>query len=327
MSARRMTGLGLAALMSAGMLQAAFAAQSAEDIAAAHVAAKGYTAVDLGKLEQDLDRTLRATGDTGDMIPKDVDLSPIEKALLLVDLEEKPINRLRYVLRYGQQLVGEEMVSFVDVERYNLGPAIRKDAIDSYGAENVGDAAVFGIGPHVAWRFVTQQTVKSAALLLAASRREISDEEAGTRDCLPRTCLSFETLDELATWKEASPPAEMPQVAYTAVLKSGAGDEIVEEVSPAMQAVQLGLAADIAELDGDSFGWTLPDPVGPPSDKPYLVMLIDRNLGQDIMSDAAVGIAKLDKDHDQRWARLSGGIFDGKAQQTVSTAKGPLRKR
>ena len=55
--------------------------------------------------------------------------------------------------------------------------------------------------------------------------------------------------------------------------------------------------------------------------------MIDRNLGQETMSDAVLGIAKVDKDHDQRWVRLSGGVFDGRAVQTTSEAAGPLVKR
>ena len=188
-------------------------------------------------------------------------------------------------------------------------------------------AKVFGVGPHVEWRFVTQPTAKLAALVLSASRREISNGEAAARNCLPRTCLSLDTFDDLAEWTEPQPLAEMPQTAYPATTSSGVGDEITQEIAPAAQALELAIAAKIAAPKDGGFLWTIPGRAAPPSPDPYVVVVIDRNLGQETMSDAVLGIAKLDKDRDQRWVRLSAGVFDALPVQSIFRATGSLTKR
>ena len=297
---------------------------SVDGAAAAYVTREGYASVDPAELDQALAMLLNESRRRAE---RDADLSAMEQALLLVDLEERPLQRARHVLRYGQQTIDRVDVSFIDLQRYNLGPAIRLDAIDSYGAENVADAEAFGVGPHVAWRFVMLPTAKLSALLLAASRREIADEEAAGRNCLPRACPSLDPIDDLADWSDPQTAAGLPPTPYPFVVSTAHDDTVPDEIAPAAQALELAIAAGIASPGADGLLWSFPERAGHSSPDPFVVVVIDRNLGQEAMSAAVLGIAKVDKDHDQRWVRLSGGVSDGLAVQTISEAAGPLVKR
>lgn len=291
-----------------------------DQAAAAYIGVTGFQAQALENLEGALGDLIGA--DPAAMIPKDADVSPIEKALLLLDTQETPVSRARYVLRYNQESIANVELSFIDVQRYNLGPTIHEQTVADYGADNTAPLEVFGVGPHVEWRFVTQPTAKQAALLLAASRREISDAEAAAADCLPRLCLSLEPLDGLAHWSDSADSEQPPlPVAYPPI---GPADEGSSEVAPAYQALELAIAAGLASASAEDVVWTLPERQGADTDSPFLVVLIDRNLGQETMSDAALGVAKLGLDSDERWTRVSSytdgtGIVEG-----VTTAPGPL---
>ncbi|NDW05709.1 hypothetical protein [Jiella pacifica] len=311
-------------LVLAGATDAPAKPLSVDGAATAYVMRDGYASIDPAELDQAL---MTLLGESGGRVEPGADLSAIEQALLLVDLEEQPLQRARYVLRYGQQTIDRVEVSFIDLQRYNLGPAIRLDAIDSYEAENVADAEAFGVGPHVAWRFVTQPTAKLSAMLLTASRREIADEEAAGRNCLPCACLSLDPIDDLADWSDPQTAAALPPTPYPSVVSTVHDDTVTDEIAPAAQALELAIAAGIAAQGADGLLWSFPERAGHSSPDPFVVVVIDRNLGQETMSDAVIGIAKVDKDHDQRWVRLSGGVFDGRVVQTISEAAGPLVKR
>ena len=309
------------ALIVAALSQPAWAQSGVDAAARAYVAATGFEVLPIEHIEGYLNDLIDA--DPAAMLPADADISPIEKAFLLLDGQEVPLPRARYVLRYNQAVVDGITLSLIDIERYNMGPTIRDDTARAYGAENTAGPEAFGIGPHVAWRFVTQPTSKTAALLLSASRREIDDAEAATRSCLPRTCLSLDPLDNLAEWSDgAVNEALLREVAYPA-LGPSEFDPDAQEIVPAYQSLELGLAAGIATLDDAGVVWTMPERQGGDTASPFLVVLVDRNLGQDIGSDAALGIAKLGLDSQEHWVRISGS-FNGGAATTLSRADGPL---
>lgn len=258
-----------------------------------------------------------------EMVSAGRDISPIEKALLLIDTQEEPLPRARYLLRYGQRTFDGVVASFIEVERFNLGPATRLEAVAAYGAGNVAEPEIFGIGPHVAWRFVTVPAAKSAAVLVAAGRTEIDDDVAMERSCLARTCLSLDTLDELSSWEEwVQLGEELVPVAYPAVV-----DIDGEELAPAYQALELGLHAGLAKAEDGGVVWTIPSPLGPETGAPFIAVLIDRNLGQEIMSDAALGIAPLDKEGAEQWTRISGGIWADVPSRRLTRSSGPLVAR
>lgn len=311
----------LALLILAGPTAAADPVQEAAD---AFVHAKGFHSQNLDNVEGALADLLG--GDRDAMIPPGADISPIEKAFLLLDSQETPLPRTRYLLRYNEQVVGGITLSLIDVERYNLGPAVREETIAEFGADQTADPAAFGVGPHVEWRIVTQPVAKAAALLLAASRREISDTTAAARDCLPRTCLSPTPLDDVAAWSTGDQRQEpFHIVAYPAIGPSEFSPE-EHEIVPAYQALELGIMAGIATADEASgVSWTIPSRQGGNTDTPLLVIEIDHNLGQDIYSDAALGIGKLGKDSSERWVRISGTYYDKAISETRATAEGPLK--
>lgn len=309
------------ALLLAGLTLPALAQSAVDQAAQAYVSADGFEPQAIEHIEGALDDLL---GGAEGMVPLDADISPIEKALLLIDTQESPLLRTRTLLRYSQRTMDGVAVSFIDIQRYNLGPAIREETIAEYGAENTADPEAFGVGPHVEWRFVTQPTSKEAALLLAAGRHEISDAEAAQKSCLPRPCLSLDTLDGAGQWAEpAAVDRPLIETAYPAVIDSDFGDGSTE-ISPAYLALELGIDAGIATADDQGILWTMPERQGGESDSPILVVIIDRNLGQETMSDAAMGIAKMGLDSEEYWVRISGGAFDGQMVQSASTAPGPL---
>lgn len=302
----------------------ALAADPVQGAADAFVKAKGFQSQNLENIEGALADLIG--GDRDAMIPPGADISPIEKAFLLLDTQETPLPRSRYLLRYNEQVVGGITLSLIDIERYNLGPAVRAETIAEFGADQTAEPAAFGIGPHVEWRIVTQPVAKAAALLLAASRREISDSAAAARDCLPRTCLSLTPLDGVATWSEGEQRQEpFHVVAYPAIGPSEFDPEN-HEIVPAYQALELGIMAGIATADdAGGVSWAIPGRQGGNNVTPLLVIEIDHNLGQDIFSDAALGIGKLGKDSAERWVRIGGNYFDKAIAETRSTAEGALK--
>ena len=164
------------------------------------------------------------------------------------------------------------------------------------------------MGPSVIWRFVTQPTAKSAALLLAASRRELTEKSATRRNCLIRACLSLDTIDALADWREWQPlDAALPEVAYPPLTPS-TFSEGEEELRPAVLALQVALAAGLASQDAEGIVWNMPERQGGDESAPRC------------SHDLEMGL-----DSEEYWTRIAGGYFGGQAQWQITTAQGPLR--
>ena len=256
-------------VLALGMSYAAAAEeQAAEKAARAYAGYQGYETVDLSArpLVARLDEALLDVG----LARKDADVTALEKALLLVDLEEKPLSRLRYSIRVGLRVLDDVPVTFVQVDRYNLGPAIQAETIEAYGAQNTADTEAFGVGPHVGWRFVMQPTAKAAAILLSAGRREISDEEAESTPCFGRTCLSLETADELKTWRDAPPPDfSYPKMAYPPFVTTDFAGEPAEEEIPAHVALELATVLGLASVNENGVMWTFEPPEGFGLESPF----------------------------------------------------------
>lgn len=288
--------------------------------ARAYVVDSGFLEVDLDAwpLVEDLDSTLSDSG----LARRDADITALEKALLLIDMAEPPLPRVRYAVRLSQRTEGHVPISLVEVHRFNLGPAIRAETAESYGEENTADADVFGVGPHVAWRYAMQPSTKASAILLAAGRKEVADADAEDTSCFGRGCLSLDTADDLKPWVEAPPQtANLPALPYAAIIASGSGENRQEEEVPAAIALSMAVAMGLAMADSDGVMWTAGDP---DTDSPHIVLVIDRNTGQEIMTEAVMGVAKIGKDDDERWLRRTGGVFDGAVEAFFQTATGPM---
>lgn len=189
--------------------------------------------------------------------------TPVEKALLAVDALEARIDRLRYVLRRERK----DDAEFIEVARYNLGPTLRAEAIKEYGRENAASAAEFGVGPNVAWRFVFRPDGE----LIAASRKALG--QAAAARCPQGRCLSTATLDGRRKWTElAASPFSAEGRPYPGLLKGR--DSGSREVAPAR------IAFDLAHVAASFRDHAQRDDVEE--------IAIDRNLAQEINSDAAL---------------------------------------
>lgn len=247
-----------------------------------------------------VDATLLAafTAAEGGALRADHEASPLEKALLLVDTLEPALPRTRTMLRYGQMHDDRMTYSFVTVERYNFGPSIRRMVADDYGEENTDEPEVFGVGPHVAWRVVTMPVRGQQASLVAVARGEIPDGTAAATDCGGRLCLAFEPFpDELREWQETETVADMASPYETRT-----DDDVA---TPARIATELAVAAGIAAIHDGRPGWQGPEqPEAARGNEPFLFLTIDRDLGQEIATDAMLGQTLLNDDAvEELWSR------------------------
>lgn len=230
------------------------------------------------------------------------DVTPLEKALLLVDLMEPPLPRTRTVVRYG--LVHEDPAAdrftpyaFVTVERYNLGPALHRQVQREHGAHAAASPKAFGVGPHVAWRFVSRPVMGATAGLLELARREIPPAEAARADCDGRPCLSVDhSLDELRRWREVKRQPGPFRSAY----QEGGPDGLA---SAARAAAEVLLAAGLAQIEPGARGHAprlVPHeserPAAARGSQPYLLLTLERNLAQEAGLDAVLHQRLLDDD-------------------------------
>ncbi len=314
-------GPAVGVMLAFASAQAVAAQEEPAREAASYASSQGFVAVDLMAvpLETRLRDALAKTG----AVSGEGQLTALEKALLLVDLEEKSLLRVRYVVRLGQQTEDGAPLTLVEVNRYNLGPASRAEAIDAYGEEYTADPEEFGVGPHIGWRFVMRPSGIGAVDLLAAGRRELPQDEAAAASCFGRTCLSLDLIGDLKAWKDA-PPAEftVPKRAYPAVIATGEGDERGEEEAPAHVALELALMIGAAKADDSGVQWVgdLTGDIRSANSLP--VVVIDRNAGQETMTDAIMGVAGTGDESSQRWVRRIGGVFDATVDSRFQTARG-----
>ncbi len=275
-------------------------ADEVDDAIAAFVGSDGFTRQDPDAVEA---RIMEVYGKSNAMSPGGA-VSPLEKALLLIDRMEPELPRVRYMVRYGQMVQQETPVSFVSVERYNMGPAIRKDTAESYGEENVEGPEAFGVGPHVAWRIVTMPMMGQTASIIEAARTEISEADAEAADCAGRGCLSLDMpLDFVREWNET--PLEID--IKTAYPRTGNAGRAIA----AFAAAELAVAAGIAHGDGSEPSWQGPEqPEAARGHEPFLFVTIDSDLGQETNVDAALGQTLLNDDSlEEIWVRRN-QIFD-----------------
>jgi len=147
----------------------------------------------------------------------DAGIDPVTKSILLLESREAPLPHSRYRVTYRLATASpdypEVRYAYVEVTRFNLGPAVRKDVIEAYGAENAAPEEVFGVGPHVSWRFVTGEVMGMHASVIRASRKELSAEQARAADCLGVACLSLDIPQGPdGKWQTLSPPDFEPPV-------------------------------------------------------------------------------------------------------------------
>jgi hypothetical protein len=266
-----------AALLLAGTTLAQ--AQSLDDQINEFINAPGFDAIDTMPLEAELAEQFL---DTTSISPGGA-VGPIEKAMMIAD-KAIASTRTRTTISYGEIVAEEDgapmPVSFVEVRHYNLGPAIHADAVEAYGAEDTADVAEFGVGDHMAWRFVFQPVMSSTAALISASNRIIPDKQASKDDCAGRGCLDLGAgFDNDRSWDEIQ--VELPS--WPELYET-----TFEDIStPAFAISQLAAMGWSANAESGQYQWTGGEhPEAAQGYEPYRFVDIDRNLGQEFAIDA-----------------------------------------
>lgn len=182
-----------------------------------YVQAEGFTEVDVTSMTGESWYTPARFPQMGtSALRPDADMDPVTKSVLLLESREAALPHTRYRITYRLEPAapdyGDVRHAYIEVTRFNLGPTIHKDVVSAYG-EHAAPPEVFGIGPHVSWRFVTGSIMGMRANVIRASRRVVSEAEARTADCLGVRCLSRSVPDGPAgEWQALSPPEFEPAV-------------------------------------------------------------------------------------------------------------------
>lgn len=159
--------------------------------------AAGFRPVDVEALESARYYDAERFPDMGaSVFMPDADLPGPVRALLLMDSQEGALPHARYLVNYQRiDKAGspDETQELLDVTRFNLGPAIHADLLNSTAAEHLADVKVFGEGPHVRWRLVMSPRRGMVAGLDDVSRQQVPDQAAAAMDCLGQPCTTLES--------------------------------------------------------------------------------------------------------------------------------------
>ena len=264
-------------------------AQGIDEQIQSFIAADGFTQTDGPALELELGNLWT---DRDDISPGGM-VGPIEKAMLLAD-GASYATRTRTLISYGEVIEEEDGAplpySFIELRHYNLGQIIRAETIEAYGEDNVADAAEFGLGDHMAWRFVFRPMMGNAALLMEVSNRIISDKDAAKHDCDGRPCLDPHAgIDDTARWTEIE--GNIPTWPPLYPTHNG------EISAPAYAISRLAVFGYWANAESGHYQWTGGEhPEAARGHEPYRFISIDRDLGQESAVDTVWRETKLNDD-------------------------------
>jgi hypothetical protein len=283
----------------------------------AYVQNDGFEAVDADRLANAINASLETRAGTQSALLPAADVDPLTMAVLALELQEPSLERTR--LRVTRVAAGfdaspagaRSAYSFVEVTRFNLGPAVRRSLEDVYGENNLAPLKEFGDGPHTAWRLVTRPLMGNRAIIIAAGRRTMDEDDAAGEECLGQPCLSAEPgIDALAPWS-AMEASDQPDAWLAPAAQTGA--------IPVASAADI-LFGDLADFEADG---APPPPVSAP--EPDVEAVIENGLGQDVGVDAAYRQHGLmDDSVSAIWARAA--VFVGGevyAASAYECARGP----
>lgn len=207
-------------------------------------------------------------------------IRPLTMAVLALEAAEGVRDRVRYRITYGIEQFPDLAsrvpypVSFIQVDRFSLGSAVRQDIIDSYGGEHAGPPEAFDIGPHVSWRLITRPVQGTTSDIVAAGRTELSDMQAQDMSCLSSPCLSpVMELDNAAPWGESEETQLNAGPVPFQIARAGL-------LTPAAAIDQLTRESDFGEAGRFREPPALPDA--------FLEAVIEINLAQDSVLDAGL---------------------------------------
>ncbi|MGV8942212.1 MAG: hypothetical protein ACOH1P_11895 [Lysobacter sp.] len=201
----------------------------------------------------------------------DADLAAPVRALLLVESREGLLPHARYRVTYQLTSTADDpdlTRSYVEVTRFNLGPAFRESLVDSVPAEHLAGPEEFGVGPDVSWRFEMSSMRAMTAGIDRASRKELSAVEAAAMDCLGVPC-------NVLAYAEGPQGAWTPQEVPSLPVKY----RVSNDDSPAPARVVEELLAVMGE--------DAQQPTEFVAGSPRLVFVVSANAdGQDLMTTA-----------------------------------------
>ena len=189
------------------------ALQALEQRSTAFIGAAGFTEVDITQscTDEAFYTRQRFPQPSQTAVRPDADLDALTKAILLVDCAEGPLPHARYLIRYHLARVphsGDAQREYVEVLRFNLGSLRYQDVIQYVDQEFWPPESIFGVGPHLAWRFVFGPVQGNRAHVERAGRAELNQADAAKRECLGEPCLSASsTTDPSDAWRTFTPPA------------------------------------------------------------------------------------------------------------------------
>lgn len=218
----------------------------------------------------------------------DSHIGPLAKSILLLEANEGILPRVRYRIRYRMTPLPPPPAdrsmptSFVQVDRFNLGPALRERTAARIGTERTGSAERFGVGPHVSYRFAMLPTTGQVADVIAAARAEIPEAFAEAMGCLGVPCLSLDSTAALTVDWGNEVERELDFIPAYERSRDGVFSPVA-----AMDLVGRELEAAFVSDDDRLFFWRgFEAREGPSLLRPYFEVIIDVNLGPDGVVDA-----------------------------------------
>ncbi len=270
--------VGVAMPMLLQMQAVAAGDRALTETAAGFTNVERYQQVDVAASRQAL--LDRLDGDPDSVFLPGSRLAPPTRALLKLQAAEEAISPARYRIRYGLvQLPNPPKtdpitLSLVQVDRFNLGPALRAALERQHGPESVR-AESFANNAHISWRFAMRPVMGTTAVTTAASRADIPHTFAQTMDCLGRPCAAAEITEPPAhlDW-QAEQAADWDFETDYAIARNG--------LPSAATLLDLLLAESGAASRNDTVTWQgFESREGLPEGTPFVDIVIETGLGQD----------------------------------------------
>lgn len=185
--------------------------QALDDAVAAFAGAPGYSSVAPDTITGEGWWTVaRFPHAAESVMPPDGMLSPVVKAVLMLEKQEPPLEHARYRITWRRVAPAADepgvYADLVEIARFNLGPGLRDQLAASVPPERLAPPDAFGTGPDVIWHFAMTPIQGIAAHLVAAGRRVLPPEEAAQERCFDTACTAPAPVAVTgAAWEPVAP--------------------------------------------------------------------------------------------------------------------------